>query len=544
MKKLYKTTIFIILSLLLLGIYLYVDSNHGSLHNQILSTDILSYEQIEQLSAGKKDAFMQPEITFNDDSIAYDSEQNMLLIPQNLSEDQYDGKLSVSDGKLYFLEDEEGFSNKSESISQNRVFRLFWIRDTQVWIYNVYFTGMPVMCLSTNATIYCEESEKDDDEDIDDILKWEGNVWLSDPYHTSTSFQITDCNWHKRGATTMNYEKAGYKLNLDHKKSFLGMRKDDDWILNALYDDEGLIHNKLSYQVWQEIASSNSVANDEGISMEYVELFVDQEYRGIYGLSERIDKKSASLSSHDILYKYRSQEFASKADFYPCGQEPESPIVTIEYPKDFDDSDWNPMRTWISMFNTEQTPDYEKAKSLLNMENAIDYNLFNQLIYGMDNIMKNVYFKAEYQSNGSYQFIKIPWDLNMTWGNSWVDDYNCGFNRYKEENITSSGGFSEDMLSLYQVTPPEISEQLLTRWQELRQEIITPESIIQMLDQELAYLHGSGAYARNLQKWPPTCDHWQESQLYEYIYGRIAFLDSYYSDLYKSSHNQESGNQY
>ena len=203
-KKLYKTTIFIILSLLLLGIYLYVDSNHGSLHNQILSTDILSYEQIEQLSAGKKDAFMQPEITFNDDSIAYDSEQNMLLIPQNLSEDQYDGKLSVSDGKLYFLEDEEGFSNKSESISQNRVFRLFWIRDTQVWMYNVYFTGMPVMCLSTNATIYCEESEKDDDEDIDDILKWEGNVWLSDPYHTSTSFQITDCNWHKRGATTMS----------------------------------------------------------------------------------------------------------------------------------------------------------------------------------------------------------------------------------------------------------------------------------------------------------------------------------------------------
>ena len=78
MKKLYKTTIFIILSLLLLGIYLYVDSNHGSLHNQILSTDILSHEQIEQLSAGKKDAFMQPEITFNDDSIAYDSEQNML----------------------------------------------------------------------------------------------------------------------------------------------------------------------------------------------------------------------------------------------------------------------------------------------------------------------------------------------------------------------------------------------------------------------------------------------------------------------------------
>ena len=59
MKKIYKTVLFVAVSLLLLGIYLYADSNHGSLHNQILSTDILSYEQIEQLSAGKKDAFMQ-----------------------------------------------------------------------------------------------------------------------------------------------------------------------------------------------------------------------------------------------------------------------------------------------------------------------------------------------------------------------------------------------------------------------------------------------------------------------------------------------------
>ena len=307
MKKIYKTVLFVAVSLLLLGIYLYADSNHGSLHNQILSTDILSYEQIEQLSVGKEDTFIDPEIAFNGNSIAYDSEQNMLLIPQDLSKNRYDGKLSIPDGNLYFLEDEEGFSDKLGAISQNRVFRLFWIRDTQMWMYNVYFTGMPVMCLSSDAAIYREETTNEEEDNNNDILKWEGNVWIYDQYHSSTDFQAVDCNWHKRGATTMNYEKAGYKLNLDHKKSFLGMRKDDDWILNALYDDAGLIHNKLSYQVWQKIASSNSVANDEGISMEYVELFVDQEYRGVYGLSERIDKKSASLISHDILYKYRSQ---------------------------------------------------------------------------------------------------------------------------------------------------------------------------------------------------------------------------------------------
>lgn len=522
--KLFKKGLFIILSLAFLVLYLKADKIENYFSNKILSVTVLPMEQIEALSSGKEETLIEPVITFNGRPIAYDSGQNMLLIPQSLSNNDFEGILDISNGSLYFLED-EGFHDKATSISENRVFRLFLITDTQTWMYNVYFTGMPVAFLS---------SDSEPDEQGTTL----GNIWIYDPYRSSATYQYSDCNWHKRGATTMNYDKASYRLTLNEQKlSFLGLRKDDDWILNALYDDNGLIHNKLSYDVWQEIAHSNSVANDEGISMEYLELFIDNEYRGVYGISERIDKKQLSLGKNDILYKYRSQEFATEEDYYNILTDDMEPRVTIEYPKSISDNTWNPMKEWISAFGSKNITDYQEGASLLNMENAIDYNLYNMLIFGMDNTMKNIYFDARWQSEDHYQIVKIPWDLNMTWGNSWVDDINCYFNLYQEKNITSPGGWSEDMAVLYTYDSKTVATLLYNRWMTLRKSIITEENIISLLDKEFTYLHSSGAYQRNYQKWPSNGDYWQDEYIYSYVQGRIDFLDKYYAQLYQG--NQE-----
>ena len=50
--------------------------------------------------------------------------------------------------------------------------------------------------------------------------------------------------------------------------------------------------------------------------MEYVEVFMDNRYLGVYGLSERVDKKASSLSNGDILYKCRDQIYPGEDDFY------------------------------------------------------------------------------------------------------------------------------------------------------------------------------------------------------------------------------------
>lgn len=489
----------------------------------VMSAEILSMDEIDSLCEGKKDEMMWPEITWNGAPAAYDVEQNMLLIPQNMEKAEFEGILNVPDGNLYMLED-EGLSDKQEAIRSNTVFRLFWVREEQCWMYNVYFTGMPV------AQMYSS------DQTSEDVL-CSGEFSICDPYRSSRQYQSAACTWHIRGNSSLNYEKSSYKLEFSEegKKnlSMLGMREDDDWILNSLYTDDGLIHHKLSYEVWKQIAGSNEVSNDEGISMEYLELFMDGEYLGVYGLMERIDKKSLSLTEKDIMYKCRDQVYPGEDDFYTELTEDMSPVFVLKYPKDFTKEDWEPLRTWTELFCTDEPVDYEAGEAVLNMENAIDYNIFTMLICGMDNEMKNIYFVAKYQQDGSWRFVKIPWDLDMTWGNSWIDDPDCFYVRYRDRNITIESGFSSDIYLLYHAKPEVIGKMLNDRWKQLRESIITEENLCKMIEEEYAYLHDSGAYTRNFQKWTAREGYWEDEYIYQYVEGRIHFLDEYMERLAK-----------
>ena len=507
---------FVAVSVFILVLYLNLNHVQGVFNRDVMNVSILSMEEIEALCTGKEETFLEPCVTLSGAAIAYDRGQNMLLIPQSLQEENFQGRLSVPEGKLYFLE-EEAFGDKAGAISSNQVFRLFWITDTQCWMYNVYFSGMPVLCLTTTA----QENEES-----------YGTVWVYDPYRTEESYPDMECTWHIRGNTTRQYEKANYRLTLtEGKASLLGMRQDDDWILHSLYDDAGMIHNKLSYEVWQRIAGSNQVSNDEGINIEYLELFKDGQYLGIYGLSERIDKKELALGKKDILYKWRQIGYPGEDDFYSELTEEMDPHFVMKYPPEYILQDWEPLMQWTSLFLNEEFTDYEAGRTLLNMENAIDYNLFIMLSGADDNILKNMYLWADYQPDGSYRFIKIPWDLNMTWGNSYVDEYACHFNKYQQRNIESTWSFAPDIYKLYLYNPEEMGEMIKKRWQELRENSITKESLREIVDAQYQYLYAAGACIRNAWLWPEEGDYWADEYIYEYIDKRIDFLDEYIGQM-------------
>ncbi|MCM1342810.1 MAG: CotH kinase family protein [Eubacterium sp.] len=341
-----------------------------------------------------------------------------------------------------------------------------------------------------------------------------------------------ECAWHIRGNTTRQYDKSNYKLTLTKEKaSLLGMRQDDDWILHSLYDDDGMIHNKVSYEVWKRITESNQVSHDEGIGMEYVELVKDGKYRGVYGISEQIDRKELDLNGKDILYKWKQMGYPGEDDFYRELTDDMEPHFVMKYPTEHTEKDWEPLKQWISLFLTEDFTDYDAGKALLNMENAIDYNLFLLLAAADDNMQKNMFLWADYQQDGSYSFIKVPWDLNMTWGNSYCNEYDCHFNKYQQRNLESTWNWAPDIYQLYLYDPDEIGRLTWERWQELRSDIITKESLIEIVDAQYQYLYSSGAYARNAWLWPINSDYWSDEYIYEYIDKRIDFLDDYIGQM-------------
>lgn len=461
-----------------------------------------------------------PSIRFNDHSIAYDDDGNVYYVPQNLYAEDWTGSFTVETGELFWAEDEY-WEHFSEAIADGHVFTMYHINeeDQSLYSYQIVFTGMPVMTLSIGG--YDEEN-----------AEYHGNMAVTDPYSKGEQYRSADCIYHVRGGSSRHYKKKSYKLELEENLSLLGMRKDDDWILNALYDDAGLIHNKFSTDVWRNIAADNSVANDEGAQAEYIELFVDHTYMGVYALTERIDKKELNLSQGSILYKCFSWEIPERdnqEEDYGFGESFE-----IKYPDPYTRDMWHPLQQYTDVFFRKGNVSMQEAGKILNIENAIDYNIFMLLAYGCDNLRKNTYFAAE-PYYGGYQFKKIPWDMNATWGNAWVGEPKSNYTLYDADTIYDTEMWCTDIFKLYGCNEEEVTSLLYTRWQELRKDILSDEKLRNQLDEQFGYLHQSGAYNRNYIRWTNGTEYWKDTYIYEYTEGRLQFLDDYFAEPYFDS---------
>lgn len=481
-----------------------------------LSVSVCDSDGLQTLLSGLHETDDRPALSFNDHAVACDASSNRYFITRNMRNESWDGVLTASAGELYWQED-ACFADYEEAIAGGHNFLLYGIdrEKGSYCTYQIVFTGMPVMVIETASGA-----------EIGDELQ-AAKMRVSDLNFTGKEYQSTDCQVSVRGQSSRRFPKQSYKVILDRKMSLLGMRQDEDWLLTALWDDDGLIHNKFSYDVWRAIASDNSDPKDDGTTMEYVELFSNNEYMGVYGLTERIDAKELSLEKNDILYKCRG--FATPDESIPedFGL---SVDYDIKYPKEPGRDAWLLMKEYLDMFAADGIEDYDAARALLNMENAIDFNIFIILTRGCDNyVRKNTFFVAEYdRQTGRHVMSKVPWDCNATWGDSLYKG-NLDRKLYNASWAYCAYVWSDDLKQMYQCRPEEIQELTLARWKELRQDILSKDRLYGMLDEDFDYLHASGAYDRNYVRWEEHGrEHWQDAYIYEYVENRLNFLDAYF----------------
>ena len=248
----------IIIVVLIAALYLIVckDTIIAKVQKGYMAVDALTADEIERRLESSEKTEELPEILFNDHEIAYDIREEKYYVTQNMNSRTWDGFFTCSRGRLYWEEDEY-FRQPSKAIEEGHTFTLYCIDEEtgDYCVSHVIFTGMPTMAINTVAG-----------ETIGDDIQ-EATVGLSDMKFQGREWQKTGCEVAVRGQSSKGFPKQGYKLVLDKKLSLLGMREDEDWILAALWDDDGLIHNKFSYDVWRNIASSNLVAKEPPWSM-------------------------------------------------------------------------------------------------------------------------------------------------------------------------------------------------------------------------------------------------------------------------------------
>lgn len=96
------------------------------------------------------------------------------------------------------------------------------------------------------------------------------------------------------GNSSWERQKKSYKMYLQQKSSLLGMDKCKKWVLISNVVDDTMMRNKLFTDMAISCGLDNTMNN------EWVDLYVDGQYRGLYLLSEKIDINSENLDIGDL----------------------------------------------------------------------------------------------------------------------------------------------------------------------------------------------------------------------------------------------------
>lgn len=482
-------------------------------NKEIVGVSVYKQADIESIIAGKREAtdIYHFPLKYEGQLLPYDWPTSTLYIPQNLNKKNYLGTIIPENGTLYLSENVyfpdnntiiniHDLPSKKECILRNARFEMYLVDEDYYVKYNVIFTGMPVISLTYTA--YDDETEQ-----------WAGTMELIDPYHSESSFVSELCFFHLRGDSTAICDKKSYAVNLLEKKSLLGLREDDDWALVAELGDNGFVHNKLCYDLWNKISKTNGVSKDVTVNSDYVEVFFDYNYVGLYNICEKVDRKLCDLKDGDYLYRldraHVMDDGSITHDYY------------LKYPKDATDEDYALINQFDMTFYSGQPVDYEYAKNIVNMNNMIDVYLYSMFTCAEDNWGKNAFYVAPKSDN--YKISEIFWDMNVTFGNNTPLDY-----------IYSTDIYIPHVKSLYYANPQEMSKLAYRRWVELRDSVITKAKIKGQVEEMWQYVNDSGSLSRETREWSEYINpDWKIDDMYTYIDSRIDFLDEYFKNEYE-----------
>ncbi len=497
---------------------------------------VVDKEQADAIIAEREEAVcLIEDLVFGEETLFYDdSEETFYYSLVEGDTDSYDPCIKIKSEekglKLAFLEEitEEGIKS-NETIS-------FLAYSGDVYcIYHLKCTTLPLM------NIECPE------EILDGYVPME--ITLFDNSIGAPGRLVRSGGEIRlRGATANAYPKKGFRFSLRTESvgdsvrpnhiSLLNMRQDDDWLLYAAYNDQEKVRNVFSSNLWKyTCAADNAQKTDFGMEYKYLELFINGKYWGLYALGYPIDEKQVCIeadSSEAVLYKHgllgkqgdESLRFTKDGDIF--GRMEESPDENMRNQSFL-------QRYYYNLYTNADNN--ERLHSGIDMDNAADFYLFVNLVQGVDNagLIKNFYILLQ-NGNGKEgaKALYAPWDLDLTWGNNTGEaeanytapygfgpDYNC---------VIESGYISQLMIN----GDTAIWEKIFEKYHTLREGGWSEENMNQMLARYEADIFASGAYLRDMERWPDGtyADAADGLNVFRaYVRNRLREADLYYERL-------------
>lgn len=367
---------------------------------------------------------------------------------------------------------------------------------------------------------------------------------------------VSDAMFRVRGNSSRLFEKKSYAMTFveadftEKNIGVLGMEPDDNWALHGPALDRTLLRNYLAMNLTGELMP---YAPD----VRFVELFVNDQYEGIYVLMETVSKgegrvniptpdRNSMMTSYIVEIDREAKLEFPLNDFlvdtyrlYPSATE-------LTYPTDrqytdarFDFVNRDFSKLAKNIYQIPYATEKNAYKDWIDETAFYDYFIVNELFRNIDAGYYSTYFYRHLRG----KLTPVVWDFNNS-----LDNY--------QETVFDETGFSMTQVIFYEQLLKEerFVKGLIERYQSLRKSKLSDERLMNMIDDSINYL--GDAISRNNQRWDRYYDYEKYSpndflipvernptsytqavnQMTAFLLARGQWLDEHIDVLYQYSH--------
>ena len=459
------------------------------------------------------------QFTVNERSIIYDkvSDRYMVSIPENAFGTDYKAKIA--------LDATTGWSNLSiegtdiadsysfKQVEGNKIYKFHAKKDDKEINGQLTFTFLPLLVMEgTFGYDYAQ-----------------GNISLLSPDVAEPTNSFVKIKWRGGSTNTADKHKRNYKiktLNENGKKqeiSLLGMREDNNWILDAGQVDLFRLRNRIATEIWNDFSTKPYYTSKEpkaksGVVGKVVEVILNNEYRGIYSLTEAMDRKELKLKKYDD----KNQEFHGqlwkvsswdKSTFWEIEKDYDNTQETwhafeTKYPdiEDVNPTDYSPLYEAIDFVANSNDETFKKeVANYFDIPVIIDYQLFLETLKPIDNCGKNMYWGI-YDVAKDKKLTLAIWDLDASVGQDW----HCSTPLHPDYVSPDTELGIKEAFNLYTrlstLNVDNYNQKVADRYHELRKTYFSEENIISKYQSYYDMLEKSGAASREESKWSKDSD--------------------------------------
>ena len=329
-----------------------------------------------------------------------------------------------------------------------------------------------------------------------------------------------------RGATAQKYTmKPSLNMKLrdadgnELDTNLLDLREASTFILDAMAIDRINMRNRVAFDIWNSFSRlpyETDFGSRNGTVGKYVELYINDEYKGIYCLSDKINRKLLDLKKPQVdedtgevtirglLYKHGTNDIGDQNtpgffNDYLVWVAQYHDAWELHEPEEYAGEEaWAPL---VEFYSGNNKSDYAYVKEYFWLENLADYTIHIMALSIQDNWgNKNKYFSIQNvtKEGDKRKFVVTPWDLDCALGGHYDGNYYDGtYSNWEPKDITKNAPSPIGAC----LAQPEFKSLLKQRWMEGRAGAFAVDSVKQRLFDTCDLFEESGAWERTVEHW-------------------------------------------